>query len=140
MEFLNAYQPKTQLIKIPNSLDSSRPYKRLLQNLNTWGYRELFLPKNYFKTCSKVNSRNRLKKEILWFLELYFIWSAPRYITWVSCCWSVTRRKKAFLTFQNNKKSIAAAQECKNTLLQTVLKDFWSAFRPYWRKCKNGDS
>ena len=55
LAFLNVYYPKTHLIKTLYSLDSSRPNGRLLQNLKTGGFRELFLPKNDFKTCSKVN-------------------------------------------------------------------------------------
>ena len=50
--FLNAYYPKTQLIKIYNFLDSSRPYGRLLENPKTRGCRELFLPENDFQTSS----------------------------------------------------------------------------------------
>ena len=48
--FLNIYLYKTQLIKALNSLDSSRPYKRLLENPKTGGSRDLFLPENDFNT------------------------------------------------------------------------------------------
>ena len=41
-------------IKALNSLDSSRPNRRLSQNAKTGGLRELFLPENDFKTCSTV--------------------------------------------------------------------------------------
>ena len=47
--------PKTHLIKALNSIDSSRPYKRLLQIQKTGGSRELFLPENDFQTSSTVN-------------------------------------------------------------------------------------
>ena len=47
--FLNAYYPKTQLIKAFNFLDSSRRYRRLLEKLNRRGSREFFLPENDFK-------------------------------------------------------------------------------------------
>ena len=50
--FLNVYYPKTHLIKALNSLDSSRPYGRLLENQKTGGSRELFLPENDFQTSS----------------------------------------------------------------------------------------
>ena len=40
---------KTQLIMTLISLYSSRPYKRLLENLKTWGSRELFVPKKLFQ-------------------------------------------------------------------------------------------
>ena len=63
---------KPQLIKIHNSLVSTRLYGRLLENPKTWGSRELFLPENDFKTCSRVNSRKWLKNGNLWLLELYF--------------------------------------------------------------------
>ena len=53
--FLNAYLPKTQLIKIHNFFDSFRPYGRLLENQKTRGSRELFLPENVFQTSSAVN-------------------------------------------------------------------------------------
>ena len=42
--YLNVYYPKTQLIKVLNSLDSFRPYGRLLEIPKTWGSMELFLP------------------------------------------------------------------------------------------------
>ena len=53
--FLNAYYPKTQLIKALNSRDSQRPYERLLKISKTRDLRELFLSENDFKTCSAVN-------------------------------------------------------------------------------------
>ena len=53
--FLNVYYTKTDLIKALNSLDSSQPNRRLLQNPKTKGFRELFLPENDFKTCSTEN-------------------------------------------------------------------------------------
>ena len=42
-------------IKILNSLDSSRPYRRLLEILNIGDCSESFLPENDFKTCSAIN-------------------------------------------------------------------------------------
>ena len=48
--FSNAYYPKTQLIKVLSSLDSSRPDGRVKTKI--WGSRVLFLHENYFKTCS----------------------------------------------------------------------------------------
>ena len=56
--FLNAYYPKTQLIKALNSLDSSRPHGKLLESPKIGSFRELFLPQNDFKTCSAVNFPN----------------------------------------------------------------------------------
>ena len=50
--FLNAYYPKTHLIKVLNSLDSARLNGGLSQYPKTGGFRELFLPENDFKTCS----------------------------------------------------------------------------------------
>ena len=50
--FLNAYYPKTHIIQSLNSLDSSRPYGRLLENQKTWGSKELFLPENGFQNSS----------------------------------------------------------------------------------------
>ena len=46
--FLDAYYPKTHLIKSLNFLDSSRPYERLIENEKTGGSRELFLPEDDF--------------------------------------------------------------------------------------------
>ena len=46
----------TQNIKIHNSFDFSRLYRRLLGNSKTWGFSELFLPENDFETCSTANS------------------------------------------------------------------------------------
>ena len=43
-DILECLITKTKLIKIHNSLDSSRPYGRLLENPKTWGSRELLLP------------------------------------------------------------------------------------------------
>ena len=53
--FLNAYYPKTQLIKALNYLDSSRTYIRLLGDPKTGCLRELFVPENGFKTCSAAH-------------------------------------------------------------------------------------
>ena len=48
--FLNAYEHKTQLIK----MDSSRAYSGLLENQKPGNSRELFLPESGFKTCYTV--------------------------------------------------------------------------------------
>ena len=53
--FLIICYPKTHLVKALNSIDSSRPNRRLLQNPKTGGFRELFLPKSDCKTCFAVN-------------------------------------------------------------------------------------
>ena len=37
--FLNAYYPKTYQIKVLNSLDSCRPYRNLLENLQIGGFK-----------------------------------------------------------------------------------------------------
>ena len=55
LAFLNVYYLKTHLIKALYSLDSSRPNGRLSQNSKTGSFRELFLPKNDFKTCFAAN-------------------------------------------------------------------------------------
>ena len=52
---LHTYEPKTELMKVLNSLDSSRSYERLLENPKTRASTELFLPCNDFKTSSTVN-------------------------------------------------------------------------------------
>ena len=57
--FLNAYKPKTQLIKALNFLDSSGPYGRLLKNLKPEGSKELFLPKLDFKNGSTLHFPKR---------------------------------------------------------------------------------
>ena len=59
--FLNANKPKTQLIKVLNSIDSSRSYGRLSQNSKTGGFRELFLPENDFETCSTVDFQKNIQ-------------------------------------------------------------------------------
>ena len=51
---------KPQLIKIHNSLDSSRPERRLLKNKKIETFRELFLPENDFQTSSTVNFQKKL--------------------------------------------------------------------------------
>ena len=56
---MNVYYPKTHLIKALNSLDSFRPYGKLLENQEEGGSRELFLPENDFQTSS---TKNFLKK------------------------------------------------------------------------------
>ena len=50
--FLNAYYPKTHLVKSLNSLDSSGTYGRLLEIQRIGGSRELFLPENDFQNSS----------------------------------------------------------------------------------------
>ena len=42
-----------------NSLDSSRPNRRLSQNPKTGGFRGLVLPGNDLKTCITVNSAEK---------------------------------------------------------------------------------
>ena len=42
-------------MKALNSLDSSKPYEKLLENLKIGGFRELFLPENDFQTSSAKN-------------------------------------------------------------------------------------
>ena len=51
----NAYSSKTHQIKSLNSLDTSRSYKKLLENQKTGGSRDLFLPENYFQASSTKN-------------------------------------------------------------------------------------
>ena len=48
-------KPKVQLTKIHNSLDSSRPHRRLVENQKRGSSRELFLPENDFQTSSTIN-------------------------------------------------------------------------------------
>ena len=54
LAFLNDYYPKIQL-REAHSFDSSRPYRRLLENLKTGSFRESFLPENDFTICFAVN-------------------------------------------------------------------------------------
>ena len=54
---LNAYKPKTHLIKALNYIDSTKSFGRLSQNFRTGGFRESFLSENDFKTCLTVNFR-----------------------------------------------------------------------------------
>ena len=50
---MNAFYPKTRLIKALNSLDSYRPYGKLLEHQEEEGDSgELFLPENDFQTSS----------------------------------------------------------------------------------------
>ena len=53
--FLNVSYPKIHLIQSLNSLDSSRPYGRLLENQKTRGSKKLFLPKNDFQSSFTKN-------------------------------------------------------------------------------------
>ena len=53
--FLNAYYPKTELIKALNSLVLPDHLEGRLLEIPKTGFRDLFLPENYFKTCSGVN-------------------------------------------------------------------------------------
>ena len=118
-------------IKIPNSLDSST----LSENWKNMGFRELFLPKNDFKTCSRVNSRKWLKNRNLWFSELYFY---LKYISNKDDIWQGETLPGVLLEERELnkilKKSIMAAQKCKNILLQAALKDFWSSANPKLKK------
>ena len=65
--------------KIHNSLDSSRPYGRLLENQKTGGSRELFLPENYFQASStKVFPKKHLDFGGLDMkFRLYFFFTCP---------------------------------------------------------------
>ena len=55
LAFLDVYYFQTHLIKALYTLDSSRSYGRLLENLKTGVSRDLFLPESDFKTSSAVN-------------------------------------------------------------------------------------
>ena len=129
------YYLKKQLIKIRSSLDSSRPYGRLLENLKTWDFRDLFLPENVFKTCFPINCRKLLKKRNLWFLEFYIY---LKYISNKDDIWQretlpgvLLEQRKLNISkwFQkhNIPKSVMVFQKCKNILLQAAIKDFWSS-------------
>ena len=59
LTFLNAYHPKTQLIKIQNSLDSSRPYGRLLENQKTGDLRSYF----YLKMIVNLAPQKKFQKK-----------------------------------------------------------------------------
>ena len=123
LAFLNAYKLEAQLIRIHNSLHSSRPYWRMLENPKTWGSREIFLHGNYFKTYSTVKSREWLWKGILWFLGFFFIWS-----TFPSISWNVIRRKKErkkeILTFQNNKEIHNGCAKMQKYIVAGSIKEF----------------
>ena len=58
LAFLNVYYPKTHLIKALYSLDSSRSYGRLLENLKTRASRDLFLPESDFNLLYIKFSKN----------------------------------------------------------------------------------
>ena len=111
---------KSQLIKIHNTLDSSGPYLRLLENQKTWISRDLFLPEN----CT-VNGKKWLKNENLWFLEFYF------YLKYISNKDDIWQRE-----YLKINKSIMAVQKCKIMLLQAALKDFWSSANLKTKKIK----
>ena len=53
--FLNAYCPKTHLIKAFNCLNSPGSNGRLSQTLKIRGFREENLPQNNLKLCSAIN-------------------------------------------------------------------------------------
>ena len=59
--FFNGYWPKTQLIKIHNSLDSSRLYGRLFENKKRGGSRESFFTENDLQTSCTVNFPKRFQ-------------------------------------------------------------------------------
>ena len=132
MAFLNVYFPKTYLIKALYSLDSSRQNGVLSQNAKTAGFRELFFSENDLKTCSRVNSRKWPKNKFMVFraLFLFEVHIQQRwYLTGGNSSWSFIRRKKTE-HFKILKKSIMAAQKCKNILMQAALRDFWSSANP----------
>ena len=51
-DFVNVYNSKIQLIKALNSLDSFRPYGKLLENREEGSSREWFLAENDFHASS----------------------------------------------------------------------------------------
>ena len=53
--YLHAYYFKAHLMEAFNSLDSSKPYGRLLENPKTGCFLKLFLPENDFKNCSAIS-------------------------------------------------------------------------------------
>ena len=117
---LRKKKKKSQLIKIHNTLDSSGPYLRLLENQKTGISRDLFLPEN----CT-VNGKKWLKNKNLWFLEFYF------YLKYISNKDDIWQRE-----YLKINKSIMAVQKCKIMLLQAALKDFWSSANLKTKKIK----
>ena len=63
LHFWMSNNPKTKLIKIHKSLDSSRPHEKLLEHPKTWGSMELPLLEIDFKSCSIVIPENGWKTE-----------------------------------------------------------------------------
>ena len=67
LAFLKVYYPKTHQIKSFNSLDSSRPYRMLLENHTLRASRELFPPENHFQTCTtKIFFRKNIQILATW--------------------------------------------------------------------------
>ena len=142
MAFFNAYLPKTQLIKIDNSLDSSRPYESLLENPKTWDSRELFLSENDFKSCSTVNYRKWLKTRNLRFLEFCFY---LKYISNKDDIWheetvavGLLEERKFFKIKKNfkNKDIHNGCAKMQNNIVKGCIKEFLIICKPKTKKIK----
>ena len=80
LAFLNVYYPKTHLIKVLNSLDSSWPKTRLSQNPKTGGIRVLVSAWKWFQNLlhSKLSRKHPQPKT--WNSDLSFFFNLPFYI------------------------------------------------------------
>ena len=107
-------------LKTHNNLDFSRTYGRLLENPRTWSSRELSLPEMISKFTPQQIRQSGWKTEFYGLKSCIFIWS-----TYPTKLLEEKTKKLKII-----KKSIMAAQKCKNILLQAALKDFWSHANP----------
>ena len=87
----------------------------------TWKWFQNLVKSKFQKMTEK---RKFMVFRVLFLFELHI--QQRWYLTRGNSSWSFIRRKKTE-HFKVLKKSIMAAQKCKNILLQAALKDFWSS-------------
>ena len=126
MAFLNTYLPKAQQIKIDNSLYNFTSYWKLLQKSKNTGFQGIISAWNYFKPCSILNSRKCLKKEILYFLELHFVWSTfpAKEIYYKGKLVLEFCYKEGKLKFQNNKDIHDGCTKTQKYIVAGCIKGF----------------
>ena len=129
-----SYNPEP---KIHNSLDSSRPYRRLLENWKDMAFQGIISAWKWFQNLLQSKFQKMTEKQKFMVFRAIFLFELHIqqrwYLTGGNSFWSFIRRKKTE-HFKILKKSIMAAQKCKNILLQAALKDFWSSANPKLKK------
>ena len=126
LAFLNASYPKTHLINL-STLDSSRPYGRLLENKKTRGSKELFLFGNDFQNSSTKRFPKSIQILETWKPTRHeiqtFIFYSTKIIFYLGKLFPECYQKEENLTFQN-KETHNGCTKMQNYIVAGYIKGF----------------